>query len=112
MAKNARSISPATSGRLPLTLACLVFFGLLLVARAHGQYGSLPIGSVTSVTPLTSCPGGGWYSYKSSSGTTYPMNCSTATVTNCSGAQDISLTFGYLNPAAIISTQANGVVVF
>lgn len=92
--------------------ALLAFFFALLflvtfAVQARAQYGSLPIGSM-SAGNVVSCPGGGWYHY----GTQY-VNCYSTTVTGCTNAHSLGLTYGYLNPVGLVPhvTKALGVVI-
>jgi hypothetical protein len=85
----------------------------LFSTRAFAQ-GSLPLGTMLVGDPV-SCPPtmtSNWYTYTSNN-TTYYMNCFAAQV-SCPNTQNLSLTFGYLNPAGIVPgvTQPKGAVVF
>jgi hypothetical protein len=100
----------ATTFLATFTLAALA---LCLFATPSRAQGSLSIGSLsTPPVSLASCPGTGWYSYTSSIGVVTPMTCFTSAVTNCSNAQTLNLTYGYLSPAGIIPGAVQGVIVF
>jgi hypothetical protein len=58
------------------------------------------------------CPGSGWLTYVDSNHQVHTMTCFGGTVQNCSNAQDMHFTYGYLNPSGIISGPVKGVIVY
>lgn len=79
----------------------------LLAARSEAQ---LPLGQVQNQQALTSCPGHNWFFYTSGSNT-YNMNCVSASLNSCPGAQNMAFTYGYLSPS-VINVPLNGVIVY
>jgi hypothetical protein len=107
------SLRPATTitTNLLLVTAIAAIVLSMLTIPAHAS-GSLSIGQLTVVNQVPCQPG--WY-YYSNGNTSYPMNCYYANVTNCSNAQNLGVTFGYLSPVNVLSgflpPYPNGVIV-
>jgi hypothetical protein len=111
----ASTIKIATKLLLVSTFIALALC-LLVVPTNHvhaSSGGSLSLGTITTPTPLPSCPGSGWYSYTNpNNGQVTPMRCQANIVSNCPNAQNMSFTFGYLSPSGTISGPVNGVIVY
>ncbi len=95
---------------LTLGFVCLALALCMLTIPAQGQYGTLPIGTISVANDPGDCPGSGWFHYGPQS--QYVL-CFGATVSNCPGADAINLTIGYLDPVGIVPgvTQEKGVIV-
>jgi len=118
-----RSLNPLGS---PSPLAAVLGMALLIALAvtacsgpSHSTFTQLPppppgnplaLGTVSIQGSPYPCPTG-WYFYTSPTGTNVPTNCLNATI-SCPNTQDISLTFGTLNPVGIVSniTAAKGTI--
>jgi hypothetical protein len=109
------SPNPSTGIALKISFTCflaaLAFCLLIAAAQPAQASGSLSTGQVQDLVPLSTCPGGQWFSYHSG-GTTYPMNCVAANLRGCSNVEDLGFTFGYLSPAGIIPGLVQGVIAY
>ncbi|HYM76278.1 MAG TPA: hypothetical protein VE377_09905 [Candidatus Dormibacteraeota bacterium] len=82
-----------------LLLAFAVIVACLFPPPMHAQ-GSLSLGTIAVSNVAWSCdPTGGWYYYRNSNGNTY-MTCQNAVI-NCPNTQNISLSFGVIDPTAV-----------
>jgi len=104
------------SSAIPLALAVAT---LIILFSAISASATLSVGSVTGQTTLSNCPTPNtqWLSFTTSDHMTHDMHCVAAEVTGCPNeVQDISFTYGYLNPAGIApgitASNVQGLIVF
>lgn len=86
------------SQRLVLLISSAILAFIALTPRAVSQ---MTLGTVGSITPLTSCPNGrNFLPYATTTPPPPSMNCASAILTGCAGAVDLDFVYGVSTPSS------------